>query len=533
MGTNLKAVPILLFLSTFVCTVVFSTSNVDGLIRIQLERIKLNETNRIGPHLNLNDGDYLNEIINKYRQIIMKNLVDPQDSDIIPLNNYMDAQYFGEIGIGTPPQIFKVIFDTGSSNFWIPSSDCVLSASCYFHKKYHSSRSTTYIANGSPASIQYDSGSLVGYFSKDNVRVGDLVVEGQEFIEAIEEPGFTFLSGKFDGILGLGFKEISVDDSVPLWDNMLKQHLVKDRVFSFWLNAQSGEEEKGGEIVFGGVDPNHYKGMHTYVPLTQKGYWQFDLGDVLIGGESNGFCDHGCSAVIDSGTSLLSGPTSAISEINLAIGANPAANGPCKAVVNALASLIFDIVLVSTDPNIVCSGACAKGVDDHGDVSIGIIKSVLDRNEGFESPACDNCKRILGIVHTVFNSTRNSAVKAAGSVSLVPYFFIIYSIPDKQGQLCSLIPGGSGIGEATVDCTKISSLPIISFIIGGKQFELSPDDYILKIGKGADMQCISAFTSSDVPPPQGPLWVLGDVFMRKYHTIFDYGNLRVGFAEAA
>lgn len=54
---------------------------------------------------------------------------------------------------------------------------------------------------------------------------------------------------------------------------MINQGLIKDPVFSFWLNRNPAEEE-GGQIVFGGVDPNHYKGKHTYVPITQKGYWQ-------------------------------------------------------------------------------------------------------------------------------------------------------------------------------------------------------------------------------------------------------------------
>lgn len=211
---------------------------------------------------------------------------------------------FSEISLGTP-QSFKVVLDTGSSNLWVPSSECN-SIACYLHSKYDSSSSSTYKKNGSEFEIQYGSGSLSGFVSQDTLQIGDLKVKKQDFAEATNEPGLAFAFGRFDGILGLGYDTISVNKMVPPFYNMLSQDLLDEPVFAFYL-GDTNKEGDSSEATFGGLDKSHYTGELTKIPLRRKAYWEVEFNAITFGDNTADLDNTGI--ILDTGTSLIALPS--------------------------------------------------------------------------------------------------------------------------------------------------------------------------------------------------------------------------------
>ncbi|XP_053112359.1 cathepsin E-like [Hemicordylus capensis] len=239
------------------------------------------------------------------------------------LYDYMNAQYYGEVSVGTPPQTFTVVFDTGSSNFWIPSAYCISDA-CRMHQKFKPFLSQSYTHGGRQFFIQYGTGELMGIFSRDTVQISNISVVGQDFGESILEPGKTFAEAKFDGIMGLGYPSLSEGGTLPVFDNIMQQGLVEEPVFSFYLN-RGDNTENGGELILGGIDHSLYHGSIHWVPVTVRRYWQIHIDNVRS--QEQSICDSGCEAIVDSGTSLILGPAKKIKWIQEKIGASPSMFG--------------------------------------------------------------------------------------------------------------------------------------------------------------------------------------------------------------
>lgn len=126
-----------------------------------------------------------------------------KESEII--KDYANAQYYAEVHIGTPKQMFQVIYDTGSSNLWVPEKGCVHCGYKILHggkHKYDSAKSSSFVADGSPFAIQYGSGAVSGTFQTDTVTLAStLSVRNQVFasIHDAKGMGIGYAFGMFDG----------------------------------------------------------------------------------------------------------------------------------------------------------------------------------------------------------------------------------------------------------------------------------------------------------------------------------------------
>jgi hypothetical protein len=326
------------------------------------------------------------------------------------MRSHHASEYYGEVVVGNPGQKFLVVFDTGSGNLLVPSVDCT-DESCNKHHRFDSAKSKSakqigFAATDGPVgkdgdrdivTITFGTGEMSGVFVKDKLCIGD-ICSVANFVAATEMSDEPFSFVPFDGILGLALEQMSESPRFNLIDAMIAQKVLRQDLFSVYFGAEDGEDS---EITFGEYKTSRMASPLFWANVSVPGYWQVEMKDISIKGKEQGLCKPHCQVAVDTGTSLLAGPTEIIDKLTTSL-------------------------------------------------------NVAD------------------------------------------------------------------------DCSNYDQLPSLGFVVNGHILELAPHDFVDKDETG----CTVGLMPLDVPPPKGPLFVFGDPFLRKYYTVYDRKNMRVGFAAA-
>jgi len=208
-----------------------------------------------------------------------------------------DVGYFGPATLGG--QSFQLLFDTGSSDLWVPEVGYNNGARTK-HNVFDPKKSSTFQTDNKPFSITYGSGHTAGIAATDTFQIAGFTIDDQAFGLA-NNVSSDFTSSPFDGILGMGLEKLSTLGAPTPFDNLVSQGQVSSSVFGFLL----GREKDGtaSELVLGGVDPKFSSSLNNNKLVNQVGFWTIALDDAIVSNKALGL--RGRSAIIDTGTTLV------------------------------------------------------------------------------------------------------------------------------------------------------------------------------------------------------------------------------------
>lgn len=240
-----------------------------------------------------------------------------QNSDLV--------EYFGQVSVGSPPQHFKVVFDTGSGILWVPSHLCN-GVACQDHTRLYQDQDKSLQVDRGYVNIKYGTGRMRGRRATDHVGVAGITVPNQDFLLSTNEDGIVFRNGRFDGVMGLGRQALAgilsrgeIDRGVPFYINAIQQKRFAEPKFSIYVSKHMG---RPGAVVLGGTNPRLYTGTINYHAGHSEAYWMVSLGSMRVG-DTVIHASNGARGIVDSGTSLLVGPPEIINPILPKVRVNP------------------------------------------------------------------------------------------------------------------------------------------------------------------------------------------------------------------
>jgi len=376
----------------------------------------------------------------------------PKDSDLsilpkaklhLDLLNNNNSQYYVDFHLGKPQQHFTGIFDTGSATTWVPGVKCN-SETCTAHNRFAEEKSASFAADGpNTRSVQYGTGRVTFEDGSDTVTLCDgrdnpgchgqadhkIEIPKQPIGISTDQTKYPFRILPFDGIIGVA---PSVNENSLL--HQLKHDTAESRLFGVYL---SKSPDRIGSVDFGGIERMNVapdSSLHWH-PTTVAHEWRVPMKDILVNGQPLHLCkdrpDGICPAVVDTGSSLVTGPSTDVRKL-----------------------------LSKLHPN----------------------------------PDCSNLASLPEVSIQIMDKDHNT---------------VTYPLNPKEYVLESLEESGSSVKQDSMEgfpvLGKSTNLP-----------EIRP-------------HCDPGFGILDVP---GQKWVIGDTFLRRYYSIFDDENGRIGFVRS-
>jgi len=361
-----------------------------------------------------------------------------QTTDIGLTNQGEDSLYFAQFSIGTPAQSFDLLLDTGSSDLWFAANNC---SSCpQSTPMFNPTKSSTFATGTERISISYGSGDASGILSHDTISFGPFTVNPQVLV-SVDTVSTGLLTGEVSGIMGLAFQGLAFSQAVPFWQAVTNNNLLTNPEFSFFItrflnDPNAKNEEPGGVLTIGGTNSTLYQGEIDFQPFTPGSFWLQTVSGVTVGGKSVNIGNSN-SAAIDTGTTLIGGPTEGVDAIWGAV------SGAVKLTGNDLGFYSFPC---DTPLNIAISFGGPAWPVSNTDMNLGTITGSPGQCRG----------AIFDITAGADAQSPNNPVWIVGDTFLKNVYSVFRSSPPAVGfaQLSSIAGGSSGTPSTSIGASE-------------------------------------------------------------------------------
>ncbi|KAJ7454804.1 aspartic peptidase A1 [Mycena latifolia] len=301
----------------------------------------------------------------------------PTTANSLGLNiESQDVGYLATIQMGTPPQNYLILMDSGSADLWVASEACQSAAGgdCGNHQTLGPQSSSSFVASNTPFQVTYGTGAVAGDIIQDDITVAGLQLKGHTFGVANQETAdFSDDSVPFDGLMGLAQSTLSQQKTATPVEALASQGLITDAITSYKI-SRAADNKNDGEITFGALDTTKFDpATLTVIPnVNTQGFWEGAMDAVTVDGKDAGL--QGRTSILDTGTTLIVAPVDDATAVHQLIdGSTTDGNGgftvPCT--FNQTVALSFGGTVFNIDPRDIAiqpvnandpTGDCVSGI---------------------------------------------------------------------------------------------------------------------------------------------------------------------------